>query len=81
LTKSYDRPGAARRLKELLGDGAPSQFTLPVLPIAYSLQNGRAIYQDSDLQAYANQVKAKAIRRIGGRRRLPINSREIITSA
>jgi hypothetical protein len=68
--RCYDRRGAAKRLKELLGDGAPSQHTLPALKIPYAIApNGRATYDDPDLVAYAKAVKAKAIRRMGGRRR------------
>lgn len=73
MTKSYNRAGAAQRLRELLGDGAPSRASLPALPIPYAIVSGRAIYEERDLVHYANQVKAKAIRRMGGRRRTTLS--------
>jgi hypothetical protein len=55
-----------------MGDGAPSQYTLPALPIPYRIVNGRAIYSDADLVRYAKTAKDKAVKRMGGRRRSAI---------
>jgi hypothetical protein len=63
------RVAAHQRLVELLGDAAPAAATIPALPIPYILLNGKASYEDADLVAYAESVKAKGIRRMGGRRR------------
>jgi hypothetical protein len=56
-----------------MGDAAPATATLPAAPIPYTIVNGRAIYEERDLQHYANQVRAKAIRRMGGRRRTTLS--------
>jgi hypothetical protein len=71
----YGKPAAAERLRELMGDGAPSQHTLPALPIPYDIVNGRAIYQDKDLRDYANAKKKQSVRRMGGRRRSVIDTK------
>jgi hypothetical protein len=70
----YSRPDAHKRLVDLLGPAAPSAATLPQIPIPYVLIDGKAIYNDADLVAFAERKRAGAIRRIGGRTRQPADS-------
>jgi hypothetical protein len=59
---------------DMLGSGAPSQFTIPQLPIAYVIApNGKADYTEQDAIAYVKAVKSKQVRRTGGRRRSTVN--------
>jgi hypothetical protein len=71
---TYDRPGAAAFLArpDQLGSGAPAASTLPQLPIPYVIgPNKKASYEEDDLRSYSKKIKAKAVRRMGGRRRQP----------
>jgi hypothetical protein len=73
VTKRYDRLGAHARLVELMGPAAPAKTTMPAVAIAYEIgPNGKAIYDEPELVAYANRMKARSIRRMGGRRRSPL---------
>jgi hypothetical protein len=70
--KAVDRPEllAYFRRPDKLGSGAPALSTLPSLPIAYTIgPNGKADYSPTDADAYVVAMKAKAVRRVGGRRR------------
>jgi hypothetical protein len=66
---TYSRSDAQKRLVELMGPVAPSVYTMPQLSIPYTVINGRSVYDDADLVAYAEAKLATGVRRMGGRTR------------
>jgi hypothetical protein len=70
--KALDRPTLHVYLSrpDKLGSAAPALATIPALPIPYTIgPNGKADYSPADADAYVAAMKAKAVRRVGGRRR------------
>jgi hypothetical protein len=65
-----DRAGIAARLSERLGREV-SPRSISELPIPYRVVLKKAVSHIADVDAYADDLLAKAALRVGGRRRRP----------